>query len=45
MQAVTFDLRREHSSSVSKSDDEIPGSVVEEVEDVENILFEGRQQI
>jgi len=45
MQAVTFDLRREHSSSVSKSDDEIPGSVVEEVEDVENILFEDTKNI
>lgn len=43
MQAVTFDLRREHLSPVSKSDDEIAGSVVEEVEDVENILFEGTQ--
>lgn len=45
MQAVTLDLRKEHLSSVSKSDDETPGSVVEEVEDVENILFEGGQQI
>lgn len=45
MQAVTFDLRREHLSSVSKSDDEIPGSVVEEVEDVENILFEDTKNI
>lgn len=45
MQAVTFDLRREHLSSVSKSDDETPGSVVEEVEDVENILFEDTKNI
>lgn len=45
MNAATFDLRSEHLSSASKSDDEIPGSVLEEFEDVENILFEGGQQI